>query len=76
MKCSKARFPSRHPLVEHLESRLQPGSMVTGQGYGWSLLADNLLNLGPDSTNSQSLISQASSESSKPAKLSTPLAVL
>src|SRR5260370_1219957 len=40
MTCSKARFVFRQ-RVEDLENRLQPGSMITGSGYGWSLLADN-----------------------------------
>ncbi|HLJ94432.1 MAG TPA: hypothetical protein VKU02_14695 [Gemmataceae bacterium] len=48
MKCSKTRFAAR-PLVENLESRLQPGSVLTGPGYGWSLLADSLSILNQDS---------------------------
>jgi hypothetical protein len=64
MKCSKPRFAFR-PLVENLESRLQPGSILTGQGYGWSLLADNLPILNQGSSDSSSLVSQSSSESSR-----------
>src|SRR5438128_1869594 len=74
MMCSKPRFAFR-PFVESLESRLQPGSMITGQGYGWSLLADNLLNLDQGTLNAQSLVSQTISESSKPVSPSTPVDV-
>jgi hypothetical protein len=62
MKCSKPRFAPRLRL-ENLESRLQPGSMITGQSYGWSLLADNRSILDLGSVDNQSLVSQASSES-------------
>lgn len=65
MKCSRPRFALR-PLVENLESRLQPGSVLTGPGYGWSFLADNLSILKQDSWESQRRVSSASSESSKP----------
>ncbi len=72
MTCSKLRFASRL-RVEDLESRLQPGSMITGSGYGWSLLADNLLILNQGSLDSQSLVGQSSSESSKPTQTSAPI---
>jgi hypothetical protein len=65
----KTRLAGR-PYLENLESRLQPGSIIVGQGYGWSLLADNLLNLGPGTLDSQ--ISQTSSESSRPIPASAP----
>jgi hypothetical protein len=74
MKCSKARFAFR-PLVENLESRLQPGSIITGQPYGWSLLADNLSILDQGSLGTQSLVPQSSSESSKPRQTSAPVDV-
>ena len=41
MKCSKSRF---RPLLEVLEGRLQPGSVITGYGYGWSVLTDRPAN--------------------------------
>jgi hypothetical protein len=65
MKCSKRRVACR-PFVENLESRLQPGSIITGQGYGWSLLADHISILDQGSFDSQSLVSQRASESSQP----------
>ncbi|HLJ94431.1 MAG TPA: hypothetical protein VKU02_14690 [Gemmataceae bacterium] len=71
MKCLKLRFASRLK-VERMEDRLQPGSVLTGSGYGWSLLADNLSILKQGSVDSQSLVSQASSESSQPAPVSAP----
>src|SRR5262249_56811460 len=74
MTCPKTRLAGR-PHVENLESRLQPGSILVGQGYGWSLLADNLLNLGQDTLHSQGLLSQASSESSGPIRASAPVTV-
>ncbi|HLJ92131.1 MAG TPA: hypothetical protein VKU02_02955 [Gemmataceae bacterium] len=67
----KTRLAGR-PHLENLESRLQPGSIIVGQGYGWSLLADNLLNLGQGTLASESLISQASSESSRRFRESGP----
>src|SRR5207245_2596312 len=70
MTCSKPRCVFR-PVLENLESRLQPGSVVTGQGYGWSLLADNLSIL--EQGSSHRLISQSSSESAKPALTSIPV---
>src|SRR5437899_1884576 len=66
MTCSKPRFAFR-PRVENLESRLQPGSVLMGQGYGWSLLVDNLSIVDQGSSDSQRLISQSSFESSQPA---------
>src|SRR5438132_7936157 len=72
MTCSKLRFAFR-PQVEDLESRLQPGSMITGSGYGWSLLADNLSILNQGSLDSQSIVGQSYSESSKPAQTSAPV---
>jgi hypothetical protein len=72
MKCSKLRFASRL-RVEDLESRLQPGSMITGSGYGWSLLADNLSVLGQESLQSQSLVSQTSEESGSAAQTTAPV---
>jgi hypothetical protein len=74
MKCSKPRVAFR-PLVENLEGRLQPGSLIMGQGYGWSLLADHLSILNPDSRDSQSLVSPSSSEGSRPAPTSTAMDV-
>src|SRR5947209_4782471 len=71
MTCSKARVAFR-PLVENLESRLQPGSLVLGQGYGWSLLAHDLSILQQGSLDSQRLISQSPSENSKPARTVIP----
>jgi hypothetical protein len=71
MNCPKP-CPAFRPLVEYLESRLQPGSMIIGQGYGWSLLADNLSVLSQDKTRSSSLVSQAASESNRPATTNTP----
>jgi hypothetical protein len=65
MTCSRPRFALR-PVLENLESRLQPGSVITGAGYGWSLLADNLSILNPGSSDFR-LVSQTSSESSRPA---------
>ena len=70
MTCSKARFVFR-PRVENLESRLQPGSVIVGQGYGWSLI-DTLSILGPSSLDSHQLILQSSFESNRPAVASTP----
>src|SRR5216683_3114626 len=64
MTVSKARFAFR-PLVENLESRLQPGSIITGTGFGWSFLADLLLNLDRGRLDSQSVVSQASSDSDR-----------
>ena len=75
MKCSRLRSTVRRPFVENLESRLQPGSMITGSGYGWSLLADNLLQLNAGSTHSSSLVSQSSSESVRPTQTSAPVGV-
>src|SRR5437867_4170647 len=72
MKCSRLRPVARRPFVENLESRLQPGSMITGSGYGWSLLADNLLQLDAGATNSSSLVSQSSSESVRRTQTSAP----
>src|SRR5438128_8213586 len=72
MKCSKLRFASRL-RIENLESRLQPGSVITGSGYGWSLLADHLSILNQSSFDSQSLVSQTASESSKPTPTSAPV---
>src|SRR5260370_974116 len=69
MTCSKARFVFR-PCVENLESRLQPGSVIVGQGYGWSLI-DTLSILDPSSLDSNQLVLKASSKSSKPAAAST-----
>src|SRR5438477_6986064 len=71
MKCSRPRFAMR-PLVENLESRLQPGSVLTGSGYSWSLLADNLSILKQDSSESQRRVSAVSSEGSKPTPSNTP----
>jgi hypothetical protein len=71
MNRSKPCFAFR-PLVEYLESRLQPGSMIIGQGYGWSLLADNLSVLSQDKIAPSSLVSQASSASSRSATTNTP----
>ncbi|HLJ96054.1 MAG TPA: hypothetical protein VKU02_22960 [Gemmataceae bacterium] len=66
MTCSKRRFLFR-PLVENLESRLQPGSLILGQGYGWSLLADHLSILNQDSSPLHPLSSPFASEDHKPA---------
>lgn len=74
MARSKRRF-SFHPRVENLESRLQPGSVIMGQGYGWSLLVDNLSILNRDVSDSRPLISQASSENRGPAPRSSALDV-
>src|SRR5260370_36346645 len=63
MTRSRLRSASR-PHVEKLESRLQPGSMITGPGYGWSLLADNLSILNQGSVDSQGQLSPSSSLSS------------
>jgi hypothetical protein len=41
--------------------------LIVGQGYGWSLLADHLSILSQDTSDSQLLISQSSSENSEPA---------
>jgi hypothetical protein len=70
MKCLKLRSAFR-PLVEKLESRLQPGSIITGSGYGWSLLADRLSILDQSSMDSPVLVSQTSFESSRPTPTST-----
>jgi hypothetical protein len=59
-------------LIEKLESRLQPGSMITGQPYGWSLLAGNLSILDQGSLETPGLVSQASFESNKPAQNGLP----
>ncbi len=64
MTRSRLRSASR-PRVEDLESRLQPGSMITGPGYGWSLLADNLVILNQGSLDSQILVGQSASGNSK-----------
>ena len=34
MKCSKGRF-AFYPILETLEDRLQPGSVILGQEFGW-----------------------------------------
>jgi hypothetical protein len=70
MKYSKSRFRFR-PRVENLESRLQPGSIITGSGYG-SLLADSLPVLNQDGGGSASQVSQSTSETSQPTQTSTP----
>ncbi len=62
----KSRIAYR-PVVESLENRLQPGSMIPMQGYGWSL-ADGLSLLNPESWDSQSA---SSAGSSKPTPTST-----
>jgi hypothetical protein len=72
MKCSKLRITFR-PLVETLESRLQPGSLLTGQGYGWSLLADSFLSLDQSGLDSQVLVSQSSFSGSQTADSSASL---
>src|SRR5205823_12836850 len=74
MTCPKPRIAYR-PQIENLESRLQPGSIITGQGYGWSLLADNLLSFNQAALESQSLVSPSSSESVRPLESSAPLGV-
>jgi hypothetical protein len=74
MSGSKPRFSVR-PLVERLESRLQPGSVITGAGYGWSLLADKLSILDQGAGDSHVVVSQSSSERSNPAAAGTPLDV-
>jgi hypothetical protein len=58
-----------------LESRLQPGSILSGQGAGWSLWADNLSILDYRSGHSESLISETRSEAQKPGQPSTPAVV-
>src|SRR5712692_2761510 len=59
------------PVIESLENRLQPGSMmIPMQGYGGSL-ADGLSLLNPESWDSQSASSPASS---KPIPTGTPAA--
>ena len=75
MKCSKVR-PTFRPLVENLESRLQPGSIITGQGYGWSLLADRISILNQPSLDSQGMVAPSSSESSRSNPISTSANVL
>jgi hypothetical protein len=70
MKCSKLRSTFR-PLVEYLESRLQPGSMMTGQGYGWSLLADRLSILDQTSPDAPVLVAPSSFEGRQPTATST-----
>jgi hypothetical protein len=47
--------------------------MITGSGYGWSLLADNLSIMNQGSLDAQSLVGQSSSESSKPTQTSAPV---
>ena len=74
MKCSKPRFAPRL-LLETLESRLQPGSLITGQSYGWSLLADNVSILDAGSVDNQSLVSPSFSENSKSTPTSAPVNV-
>src|SRR5690242_1768350 len=71
MKCSTPRSAFR-PCLENLESRLQPGSIITGQGYGWSLLADSLSILDQGALDSPALVSPSSSESNQPSWTSTP----
>src|SRR5262249_51182756 len=70
----KPRFAFR-PRVENLESRLQPGSIITSRGYDWSFVADRLLNLDQGWLDSQSLVSQASSESGKLSPKNIPIRV-
>src|SRR5437773_9179844 len=74
MKCSKRR-PVFCPRVENLESRLQPGSVITGSGYGWSLLADHLAILNQGAVDSQGLVSLPSSASNHPNQTSAPVDV-
>jgi hypothetical protein len=64
----KPKFAYR-PLVEILESRLQPGSLLTTQAYGWSLLADSLSILNQESKEPARLSSESSNRllSSAPA---------
>src|SRR5207244_11397996 len=65
----KSRIAYR-PVIESLENRLQPGSMIPIQGYGWSL-ADGLSLLNRESWDSQSA---ATPGSSKPTLTGTPAA--
>src|SRR5439155_26029905 len=61
-QASPRRRPGIRPLLELLENRLQPGSMVLGQGAGWSLLADHLSILDQGSARS-AVLSETNSES-------------
>src|SRR5436305_1908746 len=72
MKCSKPRFIFR-PQVENLESRLQPGSVLSGSGYGWSLLADHLSILNQGSPDAQSQVAPSSSDSTIPSQAPAPV---
>lgn len=79
MKCSSksharkanTRRTGSRPLLELLESRLQPGSIVMGQGPGWSLLSDNFAVVEQTPSRSDSLVSQSSSDRYQPARSST-----
>jgi hypothetical protein len=53
---------------------LQPGSVVTGQGFGSSLLAENLSILETTQLQSSSVVSETRSESQKHLQFSTPAA--
>src|SRR6266404_3222943 len=59
------------PLVETLESRLQPGSILMMQGSAW-FAADHLSLLKEEPRDSHGLVEQASSENSNPALTSKP----
>jgi hypothetical protein len=72
--CPKARFVF-HPRVEDLESRLQPGSMITSPGYGWSLLVDQLGILPQGALDSPSLASPTPSAGGKQTQINTPATV-
>lgn len=61
MTCSKNRFHFR-PSLEKLESRLQPGSIITGRGGDWVFLLDGLLNRDQGAPDSPSSISQGPAE--------------
>src|SRR5205809_553414 len=71
MKCSKGRF-AFYPILETLEDRLQPGSVILGEEFGWSLLADQLANSKQDSAAADKRVFEPALENSKSSPTSTP----
>ena len=71
-RTTSARHTGSRLYLELLESRLQPGSILTGQGPGWSLWADSLSVLEPSTQPSGQQVSVTRSEPENPSQLSMP----
>jgi hypothetical protein len=67
-----ARRTGSRLFLELLESRLQPGSIITTLGAGWSSWADGSSLLQPSTQSSAQQISVLPSETQTPSQLSTP----